>query len=170
MNSMLSDQEKLGLFEALEDEYRAWAIYDQVIRDFGPVRPFANIREAEARHILAVAGLLRRHGLQVPTNTWIGKVGHYPSIAAACLDGVTAEVANVALYDRLMASTQRQDILAVYRALQEASQQRHLPAFQRCAGVQQPLGSDSGKGGCHRHGSSGSGRKGESCHQDGPLG
>lgn len=40
-----------ALNETLDDEYRSWASYDQVIADFGDVRPFSNIRAAEARHI-----------------------------------------------------------------------------------------------------------------------
>ena len=47
----LSQAEINALLEALDDEYRAWSTYDQVLRDFGDVRPFINIREAEARHI-----------------------------------------------------------------------------------------------------------------------
>lgn len=37
--------------EALDDEYHAWAIYDQVIAEFGEARPFITICQAEARHI-----------------------------------------------------------------------------------------------------------------------
>ena len=36
------------------------------------------------------------------------------------------------VYERLLGATQRPDILTVLRNLQEASQQRHLVAFQRC--------------------------------------
>jgi hypothetical protein len=46
---------------------------------------------------------------------------------------VAAEIANGEMYERLLGATQRTDILAVLRNLQQASQQRHLPAFQRCA-------------------------------------
>ena len=35
------------LLEALDDEYMAWAIYDQVISDFGEVRPFINILDVK---------------------------------------------------------------------------------------------------------------------------
>ena len=35
---------------ALDDEYRAEAIYDAVMQKFGEVRPFINIIEAERRH------------------------------------------------------------------------------------------------------------------------
>ena len=51
MAQALNKAELAALHEALEDEYRAWATYDQVIRDFGEVRPFSNIREAEARPV-----------------------------------------------------------------------------------------------------------------------
>jgi hypothetical protein len=55
----------------------------------------------------------------------------------ACVSAVQGEIDNVALYDKLLASTRRPDILAVYHALRAASLDRHLPAFQRCA--QRPL-------------------------------
>ena len=137
-----------ALHAALDDEYRAWATYDQVIADFGEVPPFRNIREAEARHIEALHFLYARYALPVPENAWPGKVTRYASLQEACAAGVAAEIENAALYERLLASTQRQDILTVFRNLQEASQQRHLPAFQRCA---QRESQGGGRGG-GRHG------------------
>jgi len=130
--STLDESEISALHAALDDEYQAWATYDQVIRDFGLVRPFSNIRDAEARHIDALLGLFERYGVPVPTNPWPGRVERYPSLHEACVAAVAAEIANAALYQRLLASTTRPDILAVFGNLQEASQQRHLRAFQRC--------------------------------------
>lgn len=129
----LSENEIEVLTEALNDECRAWATYDQVIRDFGAMRPFTNIRDAEARHIEALHTLFIRNGLTVPENPWPGKVEHYASPQAACEAGIAAETANGEMYDRLLGATQRPEILTVLRNLQEVSQQRHLPAFQRCA-------------------------------------
>ena len=131
--SRLTETEIRALHEALDDEYLAWATYDQVIADFGEVRPFSNIRAAEARHIEALCALFARYGLPVRENPWPGKVTRYASLQAACGAGVAAEIANGALYERLLASTQHPDILRVFRNLQEASQERHLRAFQRCA-------------------------------------
>lgn len=131
--STLDESEIAALQAALDDEHHAWATYDQVIRDFGLVRPFSNIRDAEARHIDALVGLFERHGLPVPANPWLGRVERYPTLHDACVGAVAAEIANAALYERLLASTTRPDILAVFANLQEASRQRHLRAFQRCA-------------------------------------
>ena len=131
MNS-LTEAEIYALNEALNDEYLAWATYDQLIADFGEVRPFSNIREAEARHIKALCTLFARYGLPVPENPWPGKVARYASLHAACEAGVAAEIANGEMYERLFGATQRPDILTVLRNLQAASQQRHLVAFQRC--------------------------------------
>jgi hypothetical protein len=127
----LNDTDIRVLEEALDDEYRAWATYDQVIRDFGPVLPFTRIRAAEERHIDALHTLFARYGMPVPNNPWLGKVSRYTSPHEACEAGVAAEIANGAMYDRLLAATQRPDILRVLRNLRDASQQRHLPAFQR---------------------------------------
>jgi hypothetical protein len=149
--NQLSETKIRALNEAIDDEYRAWATYDRVIADFGEVPPFSNTREAEARHIEALCMLLARYGLTVPENPWSGKVGRYASLQTACEAGIAAEIANGEMYDRLLAATQRPDILVVLRNLQEASQQRHLPAFRRCA--QEPAGGAGGRGaGLHRRG------------------
>lgn len=144
----LTDVEINALHEALEDEYQSWSIYDQVITDFGEVRPFINIRDAEARHIEALCTLYTLYGLSMPENNWPGKVERYSSVQAACEAAVAAEIANGDLYERLFKDELRADILVVLRNLQEASLERHLPAFQRCAqgGAGQGGGQGNGRG------------------------
>jgi len=134
----LTKPEIVALSEALDDEYRSWATYDQVIADFGAVQPFFNIRDAESRHIEALCALYVRYGLPIPENPWRGKVERYASLQEACEAAAAAEIANGAMYERLIAATRRPDMLAVLRNLQAASQQRHLPAFQLAA--QRPAG------------------------------
>jgi len=129
----LTDIEIRALNEALDDEYHSWATYDQVIADFGKVQPFSNIREAEAHHIESLRTLFVRYELPMPKNSWPGKVERYASLQAACKAAVAAEIANGAMYDRLLIATQRPDIIKVLHNLQKASEERHLPAFQRCA-------------------------------------
>ena len=54
------------------------------------------------------------------------------SLLAACQMGVEAELANVAMYDSLLAATDLPDVVEVLQRLQAASRDHHLPAFQRC--------------------------------------
>lgn len=70
--------------------------------------------------------------MPIPANPWLEKAPRYVSLQAACEAAVVAEVANGELYVRLHEATDRLDILTVFGNLQEASQQRHLQAFQRC--------------------------------------
>ncbi len=87
----------------------------------------------------------------MPENPWPEKVDRFASVHAACEASVAAEIANGEMYDRLLMATRRPDILSVFRNLQEASQQRHLPAFQRCA--QRSTGGGGGRGaGRYMHG------------------
>jgi hypothetical protein len=132
----------LALAEALQDEYKARATYRAIIQTFGPVRPFVNIVEAEERHIQALLPLFARYGIPVPKDDWPVKVAVPDSVAQACQDGVQAEIENGAMYERLLAmTTDYPDVQRVFQNLQRASQQNHLPAFQRCAAR-----------GCRRHG------------------
>jgi hypothetical protein len=146
--SGLTSSEISALHDALDDEYQAWATYDQVIADFGDVMPFVNIRGAEARHIEALWALFRAYGLPIPDNAWPGKAPRFGTVREACAAGIAAEVANAALYERLLAATCRPDILMVFQRLQEASQHRHLPAFRRCA---ERGGEGGGRGHRRRH-------------------
>ncbi len=130
----LGPEEVTALHEALDDEYKAWATYDQVLKDFGPVRPFSNIVRSEARHIAALTGLFERYGVPIPVNPWPGAVARFASLKDACEASVAAEIENEQLYQRLLAAVRRPDVRTMFERLREASQLRHLPAFQRCAG------------------------------------
>ncbi|NJM52856.1 MAG: DUF2202 domain-containing protein [Blastocatellia bacterium] len=128
----LKKEEIDGLLLALNDEYMAWATYDQINKDFNNPRPFSNIQQAEARHAERLKVVFKTYNLPVPENKWIGDVPKFQTVIEACKAGVEAEIANRDLYKRLFETTTREDILVVYRALQRASEENHLPAFQRC--------------------------------------
>jgi hypothetical protein len=129
----LTDEEVNTLYLALNDEYHAWAVYEQVLLDFGFVRPFSSIQRAEVSHSAALTKLLEKYGLPIPENPWSGQVASFDDLGSACAAGVQAEVANGALYDLLLTSTVRMDILDTYTALQRASLEKHLVALTRCA-------------------------------------
>lgn len=122
-----------GVLEmALDDERKAEATYQAVIDRHGAVRPFVNIIEAERRHVSAVIGLMQAHGWPLPANRWSGTVTAPETISQACQDGIVAEQENIALYDRILPSIDDAQARMVLERLQIASQERHLPAFERC--------------------------------------
>ena len=149
----LSPREVADLLAALDDEYKARATYAQVLADFGDVRPFANIVEAEQRHIDALLRHFERYGLEVPADPWPGQVTRFASLTEACQAGVEAEIDNAGLYDRVLAGTTRDDLVETYRNLQRASQENHLPAFRRGAERGEGRGRGGGGGGPWRGGS-----------------
>ena len=131
----LSSNNKLEaiLTEAIDDEYKAQAIYRRVIHQFGDIAPFTNIAEAEGRHIEALLTLFNKYDIPVPRDEWITKAEAPDTILEACETGVSAEIENAAMYDKLLnAAADYPDVQAVLKNLQRASQENHLPAFQRC--------------------------------------
>jgi len=129
----LSASEIEALQMALDDEYKAWSVYEQVIDDFGAVRPFTTIQRAEESHISALLRIFDRYGLEAPTNQWLNEVPSYDTLGDACAAGVQAEIDNAALYDQLFDMVDNTDIIRVFSALQRASETQHLPAFESCA-------------------------------------
>jgi len=65
-DTRLDASEQQALADALDDEYKSHETYAEVIRDFGEVRPFINIVDAEARHIAALQALVDRYGATPP--------------------------------------------------------------------------------------------------------
>lgn len=129
----LNKEEVDGLLLALNDEYLALAIYEQVNKDFDNPRPFTNIQQAEARHADKLKQLFETYKIPVPENLWMGNAPKFKSVAEACEAGIEGEIVNKNLYEKLFKSTEREDILTVYKALQRASEENHLPAFKRCS-------------------------------------
>ena len=127
-----SEIEALGL--AINDEYKARATYKKVIEKFGEVKPFSNIINSEENHINELKNLYNKYDLEIPADEWYDKVPEFDSVAEACQAGVDAEIENAALYDELFSKIDNQDITAVFTSLRDASNNNHLPAFQRCGG------------------------------------
>lgn len=122
-----------ALTEALQDEYKARATYQAILNRFGLVRPFVNILESEKRHIQALLSLFTRYQIAVPKDLWPARVEVPTTLQQACEEGVQGEIENGAMYERLLAMTVGYpDVQRVFRQLQRASQENHLPAFQRC--------------------------------------
>lgn len=144
---MLKEPTVEALKEALDDEYKAQATYRCVIDAFGAVRPFVNIVEAEGRHAAALIALFEKYGLPVPEDPWPGRVSAPGSVEEACRMGIEGEIENAEMYDRLLAAVEEPDVQAVLERLRTASQENHLPAFQRCLERQQADGRAAAAGG-----------------------
>ena len=138
-----------ALHAALDDEYHARATYHAVLETFGDVRPFINIVESEERHIEALKRQCEKHGIEIPSDKWAGRVLAPDSLLEACENAVKAERDNAGLYEKLIeAAHEHPDVQETFRRLREASQERHLPAFERAAGREG--GDDPGDGGGRR--------------------
>lgn len=119
---------------AWDGEYAAVASYAAVIEEFGAVEPYVSIKGAEEKHIAALTRQLERLGVTVPDNPWLGNVAAPDDLATAAQAWADGEIANVALYDRLLSAASSDTALTrVFTNLQRASQEQHLPMFQAAA-------------------------------------
>ena len=125
---------KDALDEAINDEYKALSTYEAVISKLGSVRPFSMIKGAEEQHIASLKAIYDKYGLAAPKNTLSGKITSPTTLKEACQTGVEAEIANASLYrDKLLPAVKDyEDIVNVFTNLMNASQEKHLAAFEKC--------------------------------------
>jgi len=130
----LDSEVEQALDRALQDEYHARAVYAAVIEELGAVRPFSMIIRAEEQHINALKAVYDRYGLDIPEEEPLD-FDAQGTLADMCAVGVDAEIANAALYrDELLPVVGgHEDIIFVFTNLMNASQEKHLPAFERCS-------------------------------------
>jgi hypothetical protein len=116
---------------ALYDEYAACSFYAKVVEAFGPQPPFANIVHAEERHIAALSRLCEHLGIPRPLDPFPFETRIEPAWLANCERGIAGEIANIRLYEYLLNEVTEPEVRQVFRNLQAASLEHHLPAFRQ---------------------------------------
>jgi hypothetical protein len=121
------------LLRALTQEHQAKATYDTIVTALGDVPPFSAVAPAQAQHIAELEGVARPHGVDLAGITPTASPTP-ATLAEACQAGVASEEATVALYSELLPQVAAYpDVEYVFTNLRSASQDNHLPAFERCA-------------------------------------
>ena len=114
---------------ALQDEYLARGEYQNIMEKFGSTRPFSNIIKAEEQHIAWLKPLFETYGVALPADRGIELTVAPDTMANALQAGVTAEIANIGMYERFLRRELPADVKAVFEHLLAASK-NHLAAFQ----------------------------------------
>jgi rubrerythrin len=115
---------------AIYDEYAARSFYARVVEAFGSRRPFVNILRSEERHVAALSKLCGQWGIPRPLDPFPMETRIEPTWLANCARAVAGEVANIRMYDALLAQVAEPEIRRVFLNLRAASLERHLPAFR----------------------------------------
>lgn len=128
----LDESTKQTMIAAINDEYRARALYRAVIQKFGAVPPFRNIVQSEDNHIQLWNFLFTKYGVPIPPDLFAENLSVPDTLKAACQAGVEAEITNIEMYNNFLNFMTQPDLRAAFIQLRQVSQERHLPAFQRC--------------------------------------
>ncbi len=128
----VAKQALLTALVAPEGEYAARAEYTAILAKFGAgVQPYANILEAEKKHVAALQQQCQKFGVPIPVDPYMGNVTAPATLLEAAEIGVMAEVLNVAMYDDLLTKVGNySSLLQVFTNLRAASLNNHLPAYE----------------------------------------
>ncbi len=143
----LDQQTQKALTAALNDEYKAQALYAKILAKFGAkTKPFSRIIKAEERHIELLKPLLTQYGVSIPANDWADRLSTPATLLEACRQGVAAEKENIKMYDEFLGFVKEKDIRDTFKYLRNASEKNHLPAFERCVDREDDMGRGQGQG------------------------
>ncbi|MBN2849847.1 MAG: DUF2202 domain-containing protein [Erysipelotrichaceae bacterium] len=115
---------------AIQDEYLARQEYETIIDEYGQIRPFTNIIQAEVNHIEMLEPLFTAYQLSLPDDNAIDFVVLPETLEETYEIGVQAEVNNIAMYERFLEEDLPDDVKDVFERLMNASY-NHLEAFAR---------------------------------------
>lgn len=146
------------LNEAELDEFKARDTCRRIIDAYGPVKPFANLVEAEQHHSDRLRPPFRRDGIAVPEFPDPARISMPGSPPETCQAAVRTEIDNAAMYDRLLVETALGKVRTVFLRPQVASRDHHRSVFWRCAehssaaDIASVPGGGCGRGDAGRHG------------------
>ncbi len=137
-----------ALLRALDDERHAQAVYQAVIDRHGEIRPFSNVIRAEERHESFLVDLFKKYEIAIPRDPWPDRALEAPAtLREACAQAVEAEKANLEMYDELLELVTEPDVRDIFMRLRDSSEERHLPAFERCSESNRSRSRGRGRGG-----------------------
>ena len=115
-----------------DGEYAARAEYAAILAKYGVgLQPYANIYQAEVKHIAALQQQCVKYGVPIPPDTYLGNVTAPATLLEAAQTGVVAEINNVEMYDQALITVQKYpSLVQVFTNLRAASLYNHLPAFE----------------------------------------
>ncbi len=112
-----------------QDEYNTRSTYEEIIDEFGSNLLYANLIQAESRHMNALERVYVRYNIQIPSLS-----ARTPNLPSDLMDtytlGKEAEEANIALYERYLDEDLPDDVRFTFERLMNASIQ-HLNAFNQ---------------------------------------
>jgi hypothetical protein len=116
---------------AIQDEYLAQAEYELIISEFGEIRPFTNIVEAEQTHIDLLVPLFETYNIELPENNAAELTVLPESISSALATGIEAEEMNIAMYQQFLSQDNLpDDVRTAFEYLMNSSE-NHLRAFSK---------------------------------------
>jgi hypothetical protein len=123
------------LLYAAQDEYFARGEYLAIMAKFGEARPFINIEKAEENHLSWLKAAFAAYKLSFPTDGSKPYIAVPTTLQNAFAAGVQAEIDNIAMYDRFLASPLLKeagyaDLKTLFTNLKNASN-NHLESFRR---------------------------------------
>ncbi len=122
------------LLYAAQDEYLARGEYVAIMAKFGEARPFSNIKSAEENHLSWLKTAYAARGIAFPADASKSHLIVPANLKEAFQTGVQAELDNIAMYERFLASPllkdpKNADLVSLFTELKNASG-NHLSAFQ----------------------------------------
>lgn len=119
---------------AAQDEFLARGEYEAIMGKFGVARPFSNIMRSEETHLDLLKAAFSTYGLAFPSDASKAYL-HVPSTLKEAFEtGVKAEIDNIAMYEKFLATSIVKDpantyLKTLFTNLMKASE-NHLRSFQ----------------------------------------
>jgi hypothetical protein len=133
MGGILSPDSKGAWTKALNEEYRAEALYGSLVTKFGTSPTFRDIARSDRHQAWILESVGLAHGLELPSRPAAAQDrGDLKTAAAGCRAGVESEKKVIALYDDLLKKDLPADLRRTFEHLRAASAERHLRDFEVC--------------------------------------
>ena len=134
--AVLSESAQTVLREAYAGEIQVQGMYKKAIDEFGPVRPFIMLIRSREVHLLVLAGIADKYGIELPTEIASDTTGiDYATREVACESLSLSEAELIAQHQKALETIgdEYPDMTVVLSELIRSGDELLIPALNKCS-------------------------------------
>jgi len=126
-------QEEAETFKfILNEEYKAYELYNKIVIEFGEVSPFTKLKLSTQNNIDSLKILFQKYNVTFPENEWGLKISAPLNLDVACQLAKNKELEKSQTYNRMFNYVNNEDITYLLTVFRNKSKNENLVLLEKC--------------------------------------
>jgi hypothetical protein len=128
----LSSEEEETYNFIINEEYKAYELYNKIVIEFGEVSPFTKLKLSTQNNIDSLKILFQKYNVTFPENEWGLKISAPLNLDVACQLAKNKELEKSQTYNQMFNYVNNEDITYLLTVFRNKSKNENLVLLEKC--------------------------------------